>query len=151
VPPATIGVTPVRIPAYVDRPQIVTRKGPDEISLTEFDRWGEPLVDGVPRTIAENLGLLLPNDRVALLPWAGMRAPQYRVVVDVARFDGTLGPGVLLEASWRILGAEGKTLREARFALSEPAAEPAYSALVAAMSRCLGGLSREIAAALKSL
>jgi hypothetical protein len=135
----------------VDRPQIVTRNGPDEISLTEFDRWGEPLADGVPRTIAANLGVLLPNDRVALLPWAGMRAPQYQVLVDVARFDGTLGTGALLDANWRILGAEGKTLREARFAVSEPAPEPTYSALVAAMSRCLGGLSREIAAALKSL
>jgi len=148
--PVTIGVGPVRMPAYVDRPQIVTRKSSDEISLAEFDRWGEPLGEGVPRIIAQNLARLLPNDRVALLPWAGVRAPQYQVVVDIARFDGTVGGSAMLEARWRVIGGDGKAPREGHFAMSEPASEPGYRGLVAAMSRGLGSLSREIAGAIGS-
>jgi uncharacterized lipoprotein YmbA len=148
--PPSIGVGPVRLPAYVDRPQIVTRKSSDEIDLSEFNRWAEPLADSVPRTIAENLTALLPNDRIALFPWTGARALSHQVVIDVARFDGALGGTVSLDARWRILGPDRKDVRDGRFAANEPTAGPDYAALVAAMSRSLGALSREIAAALRT-
>jgi uncharacterized lipoprotein YmbA len=151
VPSPSVGVGPVRIPAYVDRPQIVTRKSSDEIDLAEFDRWAEPLADSVPRTIAGNLAALLPNDRVALFPWAGSRPVRYQVVIDVARFDGALGGAVSLDATWRVLGPDRKDVRDGRFAASEPTAGSDFAALVAAMSRSLGALSREIAAAIRAL
>jgi len=149
--PVSIGVGPVRLPAYVDRPQIVTRKSSDEIDLSEFERWGEPLADAVPRNLADNLGALLPGARIALFPWTGPRSLQYQILVDVTRFDGALGGSTVLEARWRILDADRKELREGRFVVSEPAGGPGYPALVGAMSRSLGALSREIAAALKAV
>ena len=39
----TIGVFPVAMPDYLDRPQIVTRVSENEIKLDEFSRWAEPL------------------------------------------------------------------------------------------------------------
>ena len=144
----TIGVGPARLPPYLDRPQIVTRKSQDEIGLSEFELWGEPLTDGVARAIAEDLRALLPSARVALFPWVGPRVVQYQVLVDVVRFDGSPGGPVALEASWRILGEDRKDVREGQFTHSEPTREPGYVALVGAMSRSLGALSREIAAAL---
>ena len=77
--PVTIGVGPVRLPGYVDRSQIVTRRAAEEIDLAEFDRWGEALADSVPRIIADNLALLLPRERIALFPWLGSRSVQYQV------------------------------------------------------------------------
>jgi uncharacterized lipoprotein YmbA len=139
------------VPAYVDRPQIVTRRSADEVDLSEFDRWAEPLADSVPRTIAANLGALLPGDRIALFPWAGSRPVQYQVVIDIARFDGALGGLVSLDARWRVLGPERTDVREGRFAGTEPTGGPGYAALVAAMSRSLGALSREIATAVRAL
>ncbi len=50
-----------------------------------------------------------------------------------------------------VIGADRKDLRDDRFAVSDPAGEPGYAALVAAMSRALGALSREIAGALRAL
>ena len=146
--PPTVGVGPVRLPGYLDRPQIVTRKSPDQVDLGEFDRWAEPLADAIPRTVAENLAALLPNERVALFPWAGPRSIAYQVLVDVARFDGAPGGDVVLEGSWRILGPDRKDLAERRFAITEACGGPGYPPLVAAMSRALGALSRDIAAAL---
>ena len=109
---------------------------------------GEPLAEGVPRAIAEDLGALLPSARIALFPWVGPRVVQYQVLVEVARFDGPLGGDVALEASWRILGPDRKDVREGRFTHNEPTGEPGYIELVGAMSRSLGALSREIASAL---
>jgi uncharacterized protein len=144
----TVGVGPVRLPPYLDRPQVVTRRGQDEIGLSEFELWGEPLADGVPRAIAEDLRVLLPGARIALFPWVGPRVVQYQLLVDVVRFDGSLGGDVTLEAGWRILGDDRKDVREGRFTHSEATGEPGYVGLVGAMSRSLGALSREIAAAL---
>ena len=149
--PVTIGVGPVRLPGYIDRAPIVTRRGAEEIDVAELERWGEPLAEGVPRTIADNLAALMPAERIALFPWSGSRAIQYQVVIEVTRFDGPLGGVVVLDARWRIIGPGRRDLDERRFTVGEPTAAPTYPALVAAMSRVLGGLSREIAAILKAL
>src|SRR5215510_9952978 len=60
----TIGVGPVTLPRYVDRPQIVTRTSPYEIKVAEFDRWAEALDSNFSRVLADNLSFLLPTARV---------------------------------------------------------------------------------------
>ena len=57
----------------------------------------------------------------------------------------------MLEARWRILGPDGKELALRRSALTETTGRSGYPALVAAMSRALGALSREIAAVVGTL
>jgi uncharacterized lipoprotein YmbA len=146
-----IGVGPVTLPGYLDRREIVTRRGREEIELGEFDRWSEPLKDGAIRVLGENLAILLRTDRVALLPWRGSHPVQYQVVVEVARFEGATGADVTLEARWRILGADGKELVLRRSTITEVVGAPGYGALVAAMSGALGALSREIATAIRDL
>jgi uncharacterized lipoprotein YmbA len=156
VPPAqpgrglAIGVGPVTLPRYLERPSIVTRRGM-ELDVAEFDQWGEPLSESVPRAIAANLATLLGTERVVVFPWPGATTIDRQAVVDVLRFDGQLGGDVLLEARWRILGPEKNELLLRHSALTEAAGEPGYPALVAAMSRSVAALSREIADAVKAL
>jgi len=146
-----VGVGPVTLPGYLDRREIVTRRGREEIELGEFDHWSEQLKDGAARVLGENLAILLHTDRVALLSWRGTRPVQYQVAVEVARFEGAAGADVTLEARWRILGGDGKELALRRSTVTEVAGAPGYGALVAAMSRALGALSREIATAIRAL
>jgi hypothetical protein len=146
-----IAVGPVMLPGYLDRPQIVTRRGRHEIELGEFDLWSEPLKDGAARALGENLAILLRTDRVALLPWRGSLRAQYQVAVDVARFEGAAGADVTLEARWRILSGDGKELALRRSTVTEAVGAPDYGAMVAAMSRALGALSRDIATAITDL
>jgi uncharacterized protein len=146
-----IGVGPVMLPGYLDRREIVTRRGRDEIELGEFDLWSEQLKDAATRILGEDLAILLRTDRVALLAWRGSPPMQYQVAVEVARFEGAAGADVTLEARWRILGGNGKELALRRSALTEAVDAPGYGALVAAMSRALGALSREIATAIRDL
>jgi uncharacterized lipoprotein YmbA len=147
-----IGIAPVKLPEYVERPQIVTRPGSNELKLAEFDRWAEPLAQNVTRILAENLAALLATDRVAMFPWTRATPVDYRIAVDVSQFDGTLGGKASLSARWTISSGDGKTeLMVRKSTLSEQTDGADYAALVATESRALAALSRDIAAAVRSL
>ena len=66
----TIGIGPIQLPQYLDCPQIVTRIGPNELQLAEFDLWAEPLKDNVSRVLVANLSLLLGTESIAVFPWS---------------------------------------------------------------------------------
>jgi uncharacterized protein len=147
-----VGLGPIDLPEYLDRPQIVTRVSPNEVEFAEFERWAEPLKDNLLRTIAGNLSLLLHTDRVALYPWRAATPVDCQVRIDVIRFDGQLGKSVVLETKWTVSGkAPARALRAGGSTLEEPVEGQSYEALVAAQSRALAGLSRLIAEAVKAV
>ncbi|HTU00809.1 MAG TPA: PqiC family protein [Candidatus Sulfotelmatobacter sp.] len=146
-----LGVGPVRLPGLLDQPQIVTRRGAEEIDQAEFHRWAEPLSESVPRILGENLAALRKTERVVLFAWDPAPAVRHQVVVDVMRFDGALGGDVVLDARWWILETDGQELAANRAVLTQPTGSTGYSAVVAAMSRALAELSRQIAATLETL
>ena len=70
----------------------------------------------------------------------------------MARFEADATGEVSLVARWTILGKDGRTiLRAGQSALRETTGRQDYEALVAAMSRALAALSRDIAVALRAL
>jgi uncharacterized protein len=144
-----LGVGPVTLPRYLGRTNIVTRRGM-EMEVAEFDRWVEPLSESVPRAIAANLATLLRTERIVVFPWSSTASIEQQVVIDVLRFEGQPGRDVLLEACWRVLGREKNDLVLRYSAMTEATGESGYPALVAAMSRSLAALSREIADAVSS-
>jgi len=147
-----VAVGPVAIPDYLDRPQILTRSGPRELKLAEFDRWAGSLEEDISRVLAENLSGLLAPDNVTVLRWGRDAYPfpaKYRVGVDVTRFEGTIGESIILAARWFVSREEDRKILSARESIvKEPVEGQDYDALVGAMSRALAGLSREIAAAI---
>jgi uncharacterized lipoprotein YmbA len=151
-PGFTIGVGPVTLPRYLDRPQIVTRTSPYEIKLAEFDRWAEALDANFMRVLVENLSQLLPPARVVMYPWPRATATDYQIIVDVTHFLSQVGGDSLLIADWTLLRGEGPEVLSngrARFSASPSGAD--YSAIVAAMSQTVASLSREIATGLKGV
>ena len=149
----TIGVGPVIVPSYLDRSQIVTRTSADQVELSMFHRWAEPLADGIARILAEEIGARVPSERIVMFPWRGTvaRAIQYQVVVAVVRFDGRPGGDVTLDVRWRILEGDGKELMLKRTTLTEAAAGPGYEPMVAAMARVLATLGQEMTAEIRAV
>jgi uncharacterized lipoprotein YmbA len=147
----TIGVGPVTLPPYLDRPQIVTRASRTKLNLGEFDQWAAALQDGATRVLAENLSLLIPTDRVVLHPWPRQTAIDYQVTVEVSQFDKTMGGEVVLAARWSLAAADGADLLLRKTRYSTPAGGQDYEATVTAMSRTLEALSRDIATALLTI
>jgi len=148
----TIGVGPLDLPQYVNRPQIITRTSANELEVAPFARWGEPLEENCSRVLAENLTVLLSTDRVIVYPWKRTTPIGYQVVVEVTRFDGALGGDVSMRARWTLLGDDGeKVLLTEYSSLNARTDASTYEALVAAQSQMLADLSREIAEEIKAL
>jgi len=148
----SIGIGPVRIPEYLNQPKIVTRGSANQLKLAEFDRWSEGLNGNISRVLAENLSALLCTKAITIFPWRGGIPLDCRIELDVQRFDGTLGGDVSLEAWWRLLSGDGKTLLQSKQTiLSEPSGSGDYESLVRAHSRAWEKLSREVAEAIKTL
>ena len=148
----TIGVGPVKIPAYLDRPEITTRSAPDSLQFAEFDKWAEPLEKNLTRVIAENLATLLSTDRIGVFPWLNSAQVQYQVTVDITQLERMPDGKVILAARWNILGDQGENMlviESSRFSI--PIESAGYEAIASAESRAVEALSREIAAAVKSL
>ena len=149
LPELTVGVGPVTLPPYLDRPQLVTRAGGNRMVLADFDSWVEPLQGMFARVLGENLALLLGTDDVLLLPQNRDFALDRQVEVDVTRFDVDDAGNAVLDARWWVYGRNGdKLLRSGRSTISEPAAVDDYTAAAAALSRALGAMSTEIAQAI---
>ena len=144
-----IGLGPVTLPPYLDRPDIVTRQGANQMRLPDIYRWSEPLQPLMTRIMAEDLYALLDANDVIPLPQRGDIRLDRAIEVDVGRFDATQAGEVTLDARWRIYGGDEQTLiTSGRSILTEAGAPvPDYDAIVAAMSRAVGRLSQEIAMA----
>lgn len=147
-----IGVGPIYIPDSLDRPQIVTLSGENEVRIAEFDRWSSGSYrDEIARVLTENLSTLLPSQRVVSYAWGRRISLNSQITVDIIRLDGVLGKTVIMKANWAILAENGtKTIMVRRSDISEPVNGGDYDSFVAAMSRAMGTLSREIAAAVQS-
>ena len=106
-----IGIGPIDLPEYLDRPQIVTRIGENEHQLDEFNQWAESLTFSIARVLGENLSILLSTDNIFLFPWRGSTQLDYQVKVGVIRFSGTPGGNAVLDVLWTIYkGNDAKEL-----------------------------------------
>lgn len=146
-----IGVGPVELPDYLDRPQIVTRSGQNELKLADFDHWGESLKDNTTEVLAENLAALLGSKKISLYPWKRSTWVNYQVTVKIIRFDRTETGETVLFTRWSILNNEGKEVYSHESRYSENASGQGYANTVAAMDQVLAQFSREVATAIYAL
>jgi uncharacterized protein len=147
--PVSVVVGPVTIPDLVDRPQMVTRVTGNEVRLNEYARWGEPLRNGVAGVIAADLTRLLGSPRVAASSQSAADADACRVRVDIVQFDSMPGEAVAIDALWTVRVAGRSALLTGRSTVREPVQGAGDAALVAAHSRALASVSRDIAAAIR--
>lgn len=144
-----VAVGPVTLPEVVDRPQLVVRVGANRVEILESHRWAEPLTSEIPRLMAENLRRLLRSDRVSsYYQHAGVDA-DYRVLVDIQRFESSPGEGVTIEAVWSLRRTAGGASKTGRSLVREPVDAVGYDPLVAAYGRALLAVSRDLAEAIR--
>jgi uncharacterized lipoprotein YmbA len=147
-----IGIGPIDLPDYLDRPQIVTRLSRNRLGLAEFDKWAEPVKDNFTRVLVENLSKLLRTEPVFILPGQGGTPINFRVSVEVLGFDGTPGKSAQLTARWMIFDGEDRKMLVTRESIfSESVNGGSYEALVSTMSGMIEALSREIAEGIKKV
>ena len=147
----TLGINPINLPRYLDRPQIMTKVNENEFKLSELNVWAEPLKDMLTRVIAHNLNSV-PCSDIVIMPKAGTKQIIYRLSADVIRLDGTLGGQALLNVQWSIIDEQSQRVLIAKVSkYREPVLSHDYNALVYAYNRVLDSFSREIAGSLTSI
>jgi uncharacterized lipoprotein YmbA len=147
----SLGLGPISLPKYLDRPQIVTRMSSHEIDLAEFHKWGEPLKDNLVSVLHKNLSMLLSTNRIVEYPWNRSNLPDYQLSLEVLQFDGTKNQEASLSVRWRLAGEDGKKVfQEKTSQFSEIMGGSDYTDLVEAMSQMLATFSQEIVDVLNS-
>ncbi len=147
----SVALGPITLPEVVDRQELVLRVGPNEVTFVELHRWAGSLKSEIPRIIADNLAGYLNIRRVTAYPQSAGDDADYRVLVDIQRFDSTLGDSVTIDALWTVRRQSDGKVRTGRSTAKEPTSGREYDALVAGHSRALATVSREIAEAIRSI
>jgi uncharacterized protein len=141
-----IGVGPIRLPGYLDQDQLVTRISGNSITLSDNDRWAEPLEDNIAQVLGHNLSILLRTDRVVLHPWSAQQRPTYQLEIDVLTFEPDTAGTAHLAVRWFLRDvASRETMAEKETRLTDSAAGGSTEQSVASLSQALGDFSVEIA------
>lgn len=148
-----IGIGPVTIPHYLDRPQILTRANDDqELIADEFNQWAEPLKASIPRIIGENMASLTGGGRIRLFPWSQSTQVNVQAAMDIHRFEADADGNVILKATWRLVTVKDRHLIMEKQSIIEKASTGnGVSGIVEGMSLALSDISLEIAGDLAEL
>ncbi len=145
-----IGVGPVTLAEYIDRPNLIIQQGPNQLSVAEDHRWAGDLSQSIAQVTAVNLGRKLRTGNVMTYPWQRDSEVRYQVTLDVRKLHSGEDGNAVIEAGWRAYALPERRLVASRtFTDQEPLDTDGYPAMVAAESRLLERLADSIARSLR--
>jgi len=148
----SLGIGPIEIPEYLNRNSLVYSRGSNQLHIASFERWAEPLADGIERVLGLNLAAELGTQNIRPHPWQRTDAPAYAVQLWVLSLDAA-GEEAELVVEWRVTRpGESRPLERRISRLSQPLPGPDWQAADAAgaYSRLLQALSAEIAVVIRA-
>ena len=142
----TIGLGPIKLPQYLDRPEIVTRAAANRLELSKEDRWGESVQNGFTNAMERDLTAQTGAGRIIIFPWYNTEHIDLQVGIDVYRFETDANGLAQLSARWTIYDSTGKNiLYTTETRLTQPSKPGDQTDAAAALSRTIGDLSAQIA------
>lgn len=147
VPPISLGIREVRLPQYLERPQIVVRSGDHQVYLAEDAQWAGNLQQDMTRVLTQNLAQFLHSDRIFSAPHNSPLKPEFRLELEVMRFEQNFDRRVVLSVRWWLVRTGDNTLLEAPSLTlyGTPLDVLSYESLVDSMSSVYGELAQAIA------
>ncbi|MBD5389302.1 membrane integrity-associated transporter subunit PqiC [bacterium] len=139
--PRRVDVGRVRIPEYIDRPQMVTVRDV-YVDVAADHRWAEGLSPMIQRRLITNLGTQLENAVVKDATFGGPSGDCV-VMVEIYRLDGQLGTSVQMDAVYDVL-SDGHTGRPQTVHYSVPVGDT-YGDYATAVGRLVDQLSGDVA------
>ncbi|RDU96005.1 hypothetical protein DWV00_25485 [Trinickia dinghuensis] len=145
---APVQLGAVRIPASLDRPEIVAQDAQYRLSIRENDHWGAPFAQMIRSTLAQDLLARLPPGSF-VLPGAPAPPGARGIVVTVLDLRANAQGEMTFEGSWTLTAGENATaVMTQEVSLTEPMPSGDSAAIAAALSRVVGRLADRIAASL---
>jgi uncharacterized lipoprotein YmbA len=149
-----VGLRPVEVAAYLRSQAMVVRTGTNELHFAEFNRWAEPLGQGIGRVIKEtlssarNVASVASNSR-------GADTLDYEVTIRILACEGVrVGTGtssIRFAAKWEVRSAgTNTTATPSGMFTADPAAWNGkdYGQLAEQLSEAIARAGEAIAAAL---
>ncbi len=147
-----IAIARPSLPSYLDRQQLVSRNGPDQLQMNSYHLWAEPLDAGISRVTAANLGRLANS--LNIQPVENFVTLDYQTLLEirVARFEPDQSGHLVIECTWKLQPVAGHVAASHSFHTRIPIV-PADTATdlsgrLAAMNEALARLARDIARSL---
>jgi uncharacterized lipoprotein YmbA len=145
----SVGIGPVIVPDHLED-YLVTRVAHQEVSISDTDRWNEPLHESLRRVLRQDLMALLGTDRIVLYPWGPSATPDLALTVEVVHFERTAKGIADVTARWAIeRGADRAILLSEETSIQEPVNGNDSRDAAAALSKAVGRLSRYISAEIR--
>ena len=145
-----IGVGPVTLAEYLDRPNLVTQESPNQLGVASDHRWAGDLTENISRVTAANLGRALHTGNVRTYPWQSDSELRYQVSLDVRQLHSDSDGYAVCEIGWRAYSLPDRRLKASKtFTDREALESDGYNSSVAAQSRLIGRLAENIASSLR--
>lgn len=141
----TIIVGPVEIPTYLDRQEIVVKRGPNMMHVFKLSRWAEPLQNGIERVLAQNISAI-SEGKLTCYPFS-MIVPEeeknfdIRVMLSVYQFEGTNSANCCLDAEYFLTLPNNKEIFHKKIFLTSTMQENSISETIKCQNKLLNELS----------
>ncbi|GAA4351062.1 PqiC family protein [Kangiella taiwanensis] len=140
-----VGLGPVSVADYLQKPQIAIRTNTSQIVFSEFDRWASDLRGLIITSLQHDLSNELNSNNVFEYPWRKSDQIDYAIQLDIKRFDASFeDSSAYLEAKMVLSSKSGQSMARS-FALSENFTGGTYAAVVSAERRLLARLAQQMA------
>ncbi|MDR0379762.1 MAG: PqiC family protein [Candidatus Accumulibacter sp.] len=145
-----IELLPVGVPAHLDQPQLVVRRGLTGIVVLDGERWAGPLSEEFRDALSAGITARLQTRDIAGLS-GPVNEPVWRIRVEVRRLDAWPGDKVSLDADWTLsFSDEAATARRVGGDRFETPVSDGYPELVLGHQRVVAMLAERIASSLRS-
>ena len=138
-----IGVGPIEVSDFLERPQIATHNGTNRLEVDELNRWAEPLDRAVIRVMALNLAALLGTEKITGFPWRRDDRPDLAVRIAILGLDHRQGQAIL-GVSWALVDTESEQLVHQELKRYQQSSSNEPELLAAAYSDLLAELAADI-------
>lgn len=155
-PACIVRVLPVELPDYLKTSDMVVRTGTNEVTLTKFHQWAEPLGAGIRRVLVENLRGIHGIQEVLTDEPSPSYPKFYIISVKILAFEAKAKNGrgsILFSASWEISQGEEQatTLAHGIFRAPPSSWNPGdYGGMVGQLSGAIADLSGILAQAISA-
>ncbi len=137
----SLEIASLRLPQYLEKPQIVTRTSHNRLEMEEYHQWGGNLRKNMIRVIGQNMSRLFATPNISFAPFRPRIPPNFRIEVEVMRFEPDEQGQVHFSAQWRLLaGQKGTPLMTRMSDLKSPVPELPldFDRTISTMSDILG-------------
>ncbi|WP_298186803.1 ABC-type transport auxiliary lipoprotein family protein [uncultured Pseudomonas sp.] len=114
VPTAEQGVAvllgPVAIADYLQREALLQRQADGSLTAADNASWAGSLAADIDQQLIRQLASRLDSQRLVLAPATAGFVPQVRLGLSITRLDSGPQRPAVLEAQWRLAGADGKLI-----------------------------------------